>query len=151
MAFFNNFVEKAKSAGKKVGDKTTQTVEVGKLKYKKGDLDNKIKAKYYEIGKSVFEKYKEGTVIDSDIADACGEIIKYEAEIADLEKEINKAKGGKTCPSCKKFVDAQFAFCPYCQTALEDETETATVDVDVTIDEAPSTESETSGSEGEAQ
>lgn len=82
MSFFKKLGETVIETATTVGNKSADLVEQGKLKVQKNQLEGSIKEKKYEIGKLLYDAYKQGTPRDETILNAIF------SEIADLENQI---------------------------------------------------------------
>ncbi len=94
--FFENLgeiiSEKAKVVGKKteevvdiVARKTEQTIEIQKIKNQIRTMKRNNERDYQDIGKMIYEKYKNGEEVDAKYAELC-------QAITDRDAEIQKAK-----------------------------------------------------------
>ena len=82
MSFFKKLGETVIETATTVGNKSADLVEQGKLKVQKNQLEGSIKEKKYEIGKLLYDAYKQGTSRDETTLAAIF------SEIADLENQI---------------------------------------------------------------
>jgi len=82
MSFFKKLGETVIETATSVGNKSADLVEQGKLKIQKNQLEGSIKDKKYEIGKILYDTYKQGTSRDETTLTAIF------SEIADLENQI---------------------------------------------------------------
>lgn len=116
---WNEIGAKINSAAKKVGNKTTEAVEVQKLKNKINACEKEINAQYALMGKLIYEKYQSGEVAEEFLV-SCDNIKAKEREIAEIKGKINNVKGFAACKQCGCAVDANAAFCKKCGAAIED-------------------------------
>lgn len=75
-----------------VVEKTSQAVEVQKLKSKVRIQERRIEKDYQNLGKIIYERYIEGEVLDSEYSDLCNDIQESKDVIKDLEEEIQKVQ-----------------------------------------------------------
>ena len=75
-----------------VVEKTSQAVEVQKLKSKVRIQERRIEKDYQNLGKIIYERYIEGEVLDSEYSDLCNDIQESKYVIKDLEEEIQKVQ-----------------------------------------------------------
>ena len=82
MSFFKKLGETVIETATTVGNKSADLVEQGKLKVQKNQLEGTIKDKKYEIGKLLYDAYKQEISRDETTLNAIF------SEIADLENQI---------------------------------------------------------------
>lgn len=130
MGTFENLLNKAKRGAKTVGDKTSDFVEVTKLKMNLADIEKEIADNFEGLGRMVYDAKK--TDIDvCDKLDACIETIDKLEEAAEAVREqIYACKNLARCLSCGEVVENSAAFCHKCGAPLTVE------------DEAPAEETE---------
>ena len=89
MEFFDKLGKKASEAYKITADKTGKIAKETKLKFRIGELKNKIDEQYKEIGKKVYEKHvrEEEIKINEDLAEFCDKIDEMTKEIKDINNE----------------------------------------------------------------
>ena len=106
-----NIVSKtAKDAVKVSGD----AVEYTKLKFRIGELNDKIYKLYAELGKLVYMSTIDG-IGDTDGADEiCEQIAMYNLQLEELNKEISSVTNKVICPYCNSRVDSDSTFCSKC-------------------------------------
>ena len=106
-----NIVTKtAKDAVRVSGD----AVEYTKLKFKIGELNDKIYKLYAELGRIVYISATDG-VGDTDSADdICEQITMYNQQLDELNAELASVANKTTCPVCGISIDADSAYCPKC-------------------------------------
>lgn len=97
-----------------VAKKTEQTVEVQKIKGQIRTMERNNERDYQDIGKMLYEKYKNGEAIEDVYQELCEAIEAREDEIAKAKESVAEIKGLDVCPTCKAHVDIDAAFCPKC-------------------------------------
>ena len=75
----------AEKTYKTVADKSSKLVEEAKLKIKASDIEDEITATLGEIGVRVYEKYKSGAKVDSELAKECKRIEKMYKDIEKID------------------------------------------------------------------
>ncbi|WP_461206558.1 hypothetical protein [Clostridium sp. DL1XJH146] len=85
-------VDAAQKGAEKVSQKSGEVIETTKLNGKISTEEKKIKDIYYEIGKTLYENYKFGVAVDSDIAEFCVKIDESNGKIEEFKEEIQKIK-----------------------------------------------------------
>lgn len=113
--------EKAEVVSKKTGEvvdvvakKTEQTVEIQKIKNQIHVMERSNDRDYKDIGKIIYDKFKNGEGADAQYIDLCDAIAEREASIAKAKEEIAKIKGLDVCPECESHVEPDATFCPKC-------------------------------------
>ena len=120
--------EKAEVVSKKteevvdvVTKKTEQTVEVQKIKNQIHVMERNNERDYIDIGKMVYNKFKNGEGADSDYIELCDAIAERDAEIAKARKNIARIKGVGVCVKCGEPVGTGVVFCSNCGTKVAPE------------------------------
>ncbi len=71
-----------------------------------------------DIGRIIYSRFLEDGEVDSDLVSLCEEIKGHEDAADELKADAAGKKGQKICPACRKEVDKEALFCPYCGTPL---------------------------------
>jgi len=105
--------------------KTFYKTSKGFLKSTKLTMDlageeSKLKAIYIEIGKKVHEIYTYGGSLGKFFDERYQELLDCENRIDALRKELDEAKGSRTCAKCAKTVSYSAEFCPKCGTKVNE-------------------------------
>ncbi|MCI8292321.1 MAG: zinc ribbon domain-containing protein [Hespellia sp.] len=113
--------------GKKIGEtaesftnKAGEVVEVQRIRSQIRALDRNNERDFHDIGRMVYDKYKDGEAIDTEIVCICEEIEKREATVEEMEQMIADVKGDSSCPECQKPVGKGMSFCPNCGAKIEE-------------------------------
>ena len=119
--------EKAEVVAKKTGEvadvvvkKTEQTVEVQKIKSQIHVMQRNNDRDYRDIGKMVYDKFKNGEGADAEYIELCDAIAEREVAIAKAKEEMAKVKGLDICPECESHIEPDASFCPKCGAKVED-------------------------------
>lgn len=88
MAFLDKLSSVAKGAADKAGDLVEITKLNGKIVMEKDKINTAKKA----IGAYYYEKFKEGTMLDAEVAPQCEIIVAAELAIKELEEQIAAVK-----------------------------------------------------------
>lgn len=91
--FFEDLGKKIGETIDEMGKKAEDTLEVQKYKSQIHSLKRGNERDYAEIGRIVFERFKEGDIVDLDFVSLCEGIEKREEQIEDYKKEIDRIKG----------------------------------------------------------
>lgn len=97
-----------------VGNKAGEVIETQKLKSQVRSLAHENTVDLLELGRGVYEQYKNGTALDEKAEGLCEAISSREESIAEFEEKISAIKGAGKCPNCGKMVAKEMVFCPYC-------------------------------------
>ncbi len=132
-----NLTETAEKVAKKTGEvadvvakKTEDVVEVTKIKNQIRTMERNNERDLTDIGKMIYESYKNGEEVDEKFVELCAAIKDREVEMIKLDKEVAELKGKDVCPECKNHVDNDAAFCPKCGAKVEREVEVVDVEVE---------------------
>jgi len=87
-----DFFDKAKKMAGMAADKTGDVFEMGKHKAKIVSLKSDINNAEKKIGRYFYEKYRDDENADPDVMEFIKEITSKEAEIVEMEEEIQKIK-----------------------------------------------------------
>lgn len=100
---------------------TEEAVEIQKIKSQIRNMERSNERDFSDMGKKIYEKFKNSDVVDTEFVEFCEAIAGREEAIAAAKKQIADIKGLSVCPNCKENVNADVVFCPKCGTKLEDE------------------------------
>ena len=126
----DEFVEKIKSGAAKVFteaekftnsavEKTSSVVNQTKLNYAVGVNEKKIKDVFAQIGKAVYDEYKNGGECPEAIADDLKLIDSLYDEIAELKAKIADMKNSVVCSKCGAYNTNESIFCSQCGEKLQ--------------------------------
>ena len=118
--------EKAEVVTKKTGEvvdvvakKTEQTVEIQKIKSQIHVMERNNDRDYKDIGKIVYEKFRNGQGADEQYIELGDAIAEREDSIANAKEEIAKLRGLDVCPECEAHIEPEATFCPKCGTKVD--------------------------------
>lgn len=97
-----------------VGNKAGEVIETQKLKSQVRSLAHENTVDLLELGRGVYEQYKNGAALDEKAEGLCEAISSREESIAEFEEKISAIRGAGKCPNCGKTVAKEMVFCPYC-------------------------------------
>lgn len=112
--FFEDLGRKIGETAETVTNKAGEAVEVQRLKNQIRTLERGNERDYMDLGKMVYDHYKEGEVVDAEAIGICEAIQNREESIGKYEQQISDVKGDVTCDGCGKSVARDMAYCPYC-------------------------------------
>ena len=102
---FDKISQAASNAATMAGNKAGEMIEVGKLKSKINSAKQDMGIAMKEIGEYYYGLYEEGKVEDEKVKEICERIRDYNAQIADLEKQIQLAKDEYDAKSARDSVE----------------------------------------------
>lgn len=91
--FFEELGRKISDVASDIGKKTEDTIEIQKLKSDIRGFHRANDRDLIDIGRMVYEKFKDGEISDLDYVAMCEAIEKRDKEIERLEDEIDRIKG----------------------------------------------------------
>ena len=97
-----------------VSDKTGDFVKETKDKFNISDKNDEIKELYLEIGKTVYDMYKNGEDVGDVFLKECKKIEKTLKEITQIQKNILYNKGLRDCQNCNETIPLDSKFCEHC-------------------------------------
>ncbi len=112
MSIFDNFGKKVSGLGQQTVAKAKEWSDVTKLNSLISDEQKKIDECYKTIGKLYVAKHSSDC--ESEFSAAVAAIMESNAKIDDYKKQVQTAKGIKTCPQCGAEVASGSAFCSSC-------------------------------------
>ena len=104
-----------------VGKKTGEVVETHKLKNQIYTMRRENAKDWLEMGRSLYEAYKNGKAHSEDFHEICEKIREREEEILACEKKVSEMKGETRCANCHETVQKGMNFCPFCGTKVDTE------------------------------
>lgn len=116
MSIFEDLTKKVTTTAKSAVRKSGDIVEVTKLNMSISQEEEKIQKTYSEIGKAVYEAFKNGEDTANAAKELCEQIKAYEDNIKDIKQKVLELKRIKVCPGCSTELDLDIAFCPKCGT-----------------------------------
>lgn len=107
--------------GKRIGEtaetmtsKAGDAIEIQRLKGQIRGLARGNAVDLMELGKTIYDRYKEGGEVGEHETALCDAIKDREQTIGGYEKKIARLKGAAECTSCGRMVAKDMSFCPYC-------------------------------------
>lgn len=97
-----------------VGNKANEAMEVQKLKSQIRALERGNESDFEDLGRMVYEKFRNGESLDEEAAALCEAIQSREESITEYTEQIADVKGDVKCEVCGKSVAKEMAYCPYC-------------------------------------
>lgn len=126
MAFLDDVKKGLTDVSETIVKKSTELVEIQKLKMKKTSLESDIKRDYALLGKLYFAKMEaDGTQGETpEAAEYFERIVQARDAVEEVKLQISKLNHEKSCRACGAKVSMDTIYCPKCGTRFEDEDET---------------------------
>jgi len=130
MTFFDELKSNILEVSETIGKKSSDIIEIQKLKMKKGSLESERKKDYIQLGQLFYKKIKNGEISDPQ-AQELYDKIKLNKEAADeIGRQLTILKGVNICANCQATVNDNNDFCPRCGAKIEKPVKTEVVDDD---------------------
>ncbi len=114
---------KAKDEAEKITkvavQKTSNAVSKAKLGYAVSETENKINELFTELGRILYNEYKNGGEFPENISEICQQAEKLYEEIETVKEQIAKIKNAVVCPACGEYNHAENVFCARCGNKLK--------------------------------
>ena len=91
--FFDDLGKRLSETANDLGKKAEDTLEIQKRKSDIRFLRRANDRDYMDIGKIIFEKYRNGEVVDTDMAALCEAIDQRNEEVTKIQAEIDRING----------------------------------------------------------
>lgn len=134
--FFEDLGKRLGETAETVTNKAGEAIEIQRLKSKVRRLARENAVDLMEIGRMVYDRYKEGGKVDEEAESLCESVSSREASMNGYNKKIAELKGAFECSSCGKMVAKDMSFCPYCGAKAEKDDEAEEVFEGEVCDEA---------------
>ena len=119
MDIFDEIGLEAQKAGRFIAKKAVEAKDYTVASWNAAELKNKINDLYKAIGKAVYKAHTEEIDTAEEINGYIEELTALKQSLEETNEERRAIKNQKTCPSCKKAVSKQNAFCPHCGANLK--------------------------------
>ena len=137
--FFGNLGQALSKTAKELSGRAEDVYETQRLKNKISAEERQIDKIMADLGKIVYQRYKEEVPVDDAQKALCEQIDQRMEQIEQLRTDINelKIRTRRICPSCGKEVEKNAAFCKFCGAACptQEEEEDAGDTIDGTAEE----------------
>ena len=118
MGVFEDVVSKAKTAADFAGKKTSELVEISKLRFAAADLQSKINKEYSDLGIIVFNAEKSGEDCKENITAKSTVIEDLYHELTKTNEKIAELRRMKKCVVCNYANPEDANFCLKCGAKL---------------------------------
>ena len=128
--FFGNLGQALSKTAKELSGRAEDVYETQRLKNKISAEERQIDKIMADLGKIVYQRYKEEVPVDDAQKALCEQIDQRMEQIEQLRTDINelKIRTRRICPSCGKEVEKNAAFCKFCGAACPTQEEEDTID-----------------------
>lgn len=140
--FFDGLSETLTRTTKDLSKKAGQIYETQKIQSKVSSEEHMVEKLKCDIGNLVFSRYSGGVQMDEELQNLCQEIRQHMDAIAEYKDAAADLKGRKICPSCKRAVEKDVAFCPFSGTACPNPEPKEEVAAEASAEEATETVAE---------
>lgn len=100
--FFDDLGKRLSETANDLGKKAEDTLEIQKRKSDIRFLGRANDRDYMDIGKIIFEKYRNGEVVDTDMAALCEAIAQRNEEVTKIQAEIDRINGVVTADATEE-------------------------------------------------
>lgn len=112
--FWEDLGKKFGETAETVTNKAGEVVEIQKIKNQIRALERGNESDYADLGRMVYEQFKEGGSMSVEAAGLCEAIQSREESIGEYERQIIDVRGDFACSNCGKTVTKGMSYCPYC-------------------------------------
>ena len=110
----SDFKETISSVAESVKNKSSEIFESTKIRFALSDAESEVSKLMREIGKSVYEAYKNGQEPSETIHENCEAIDAKYKEIEEMRSKLRVYKNVSVCPQCGAEISSESAFCSKC-------------------------------------
>lgn len=117
--FFGNLGQALSKTAREISGRAEDAYETQRLKNKISAEERQIDKIMADLGKIVYQRYKEDVPVDDAQKALCEQIDQRMNQIEQLRADINdlKVRTRRICPSCGKEIEKDAAFCRFCGAA----------------------------------
>lgn len=114
MDIIEKIISNVEKTTKVVVQKSTDVVELTKLKLAISNAENEARDLMYEIGKLVYKAYQSGEGNPELVEEKCVRLDEIKADIDEKRGEYARLRNMKRCPKCEKENESSALFCSKC-------------------------------------
>lgn len=118
MDIFDKIIKKVEKTTKVVMQKSTDVVEITKVKLAITSAENEADELLREIGSIVYDAYKSGTGNGELVEEKCVSLEKIKEQIEEKKNQFASLRNMKRCPKCEYENEAKAVYCSKCATKL---------------------------------
>ena len=119
----NNIKSTLLGLGKSAAKTSGNLINTAKLSLTLSNEETKLNAIYNDMGKKVAEIYSYGATIGDYFTEKYAEVVEVQKRINQIKKDIEIAKGIRTCKKCGKTAPSAAQFCPKCGEVMGEQAE----------------------------
>ena len=112
--FFEDLGKRLGETAETVTSKAGDAIEIQRIKGQIRGLARGNAVDLMELGRTIYDRYKEGGEVEESAKALCDAVRDREAAIKDYEKKIAKIRGTSECARCGRMVSKEMSYCPYC-------------------------------------
>ena len=120
MDFLDKIIKKVEKTTKVVMQKSTDVVELTKVKLAITSAENEADELLREIGSIVYDAYKSGEGNAELVEEKCVKLEKMKEEIEEKKNQFALLRNMKRCPECEYENEAKAVYCSKCAAKLPD-------------------------------
>ncbi|MDD3692427.1 MAG: zinc ribbon domain-containing protein [Oscillospiraceae bacterium] len=119
VATFEDVVSKAKSVAETAGKKTSDFIEVTKLRLDVAELEREMTAIFEGLGRMVYDAKKSGEDASSLVDDCVERLDECQSQIDDLRRKIDEYRYAVRCKMCGLPNPNDAVYCKKCGAKIE--------------------------------
>ena len=114
MTTFDDVVSKAKSGAESAGKKTTEMIELTRLKMQAADLERDISSMLEGLGRLISESRKDDAEVSGKVDDCCRKLDENNGELAKVREQIDECRNRVSCKNCGAHNPDDAVYCKRC-------------------------------------
>ena len=118
MDIIDKIISNVEKTTKAVVQKSTDVVEITKVKLAISNAENEAQELVCEIGKLVYDAYKSGSGNAEVVEKKCAELDEIKKDIEDKKNQFSKLRNRKRCSECEHENDFDAVYCCRCGAKL---------------------------------
>ncbi len=116
----SDFKETISNVAESVKNKSSEIFESTKIKFALSDAESEVSKLMREIGRSVYESYKNGQEPPETINENIAAIDAKYKEIEEMRSKLRGYKNVSVCPQCGAEINSESVFCSKCGAKLSE-------------------------------
>lgn len=121
MGAFEDVLLKAKAVAESAGKKTSELVEVTKLRMEAAEVEKDMAATLEGLGRLVYDSRKAGEDVSDLISECVIKVDEQQARLAELQEKIWDYQNVVRCKRCNTVNADDAVFCKKCGSKIRDE------------------------------
>lgn len=115
---FDTFMDKARNVADAASKKTTEIVQLSRLKLEESQLHNDIDREYRRLGSAVYQMTVNNAMDQKSIDKLCDKLTILLYNLSTIEEQINALKKNTPCPACGCPNPSKSSYCSQCGAQL---------------------------------